>query len=144
MSHDVVWDVEEMTGLVRLRRIYGSRTRLVRLALATIGVGLVIWSSISGWKRWLLAAQMIAAFVLAGLADSRSPFVRTGGRRTAVPGLAGYRLRAVPIIVGAWCGWFHPRGATESRVSESRRRYESHRTHRYLEICDPKNRASVR
>jgi O-antigen ligase len=98
MSHDVVWDVEEMTGLVRLRGIYGSPNQIGEIALATISVGLVIWSSISGWKRWLLAAQMAAAFVLAGLADSRSPFVGL-----AVGGLLylvwRYRLRAVPIIV---------------------------------------------
>lgn len=98
MSHDVVWDVEEMTGLVRLRGIYGSPNQIGEIALATMGVGLVIWSRIGGWKRWLLAAQMIAAFVLAGLADSRSPFVGL-----AVGGLLylvwRYRLRAVPIIV---------------------------------------------
>jgi len=98
MSHDVVWDVEEMTGLVRLRGIYGSPNQIGEIALATMGVGLVIWSRISGWKRWLLATQMIAAFVLAGLADSRSPFVGL-----AVGGLLylvwRYRLRAAPIIV---------------------------------------------
>jgi len=98
MSHDVVWDVEEMTGLARLRGIYGSPNQIGEIALATIGVGLVIWNSISGWKRVLLAAQMAAAFVLAGLADSRSPFVGL-----AVGGLLylvwRYRLRAVPIIV---------------------------------------------
>src|ERR1700688_3829690 len=61
MSHDGVWDVEEMTGLVRLRGIYGSANQIGEIALATIGVGLVIWSRISGWKRVLLAAQMLAA-----------------------------------------------------------------------------------
>ena len=98
MSHDVVWDVEEMTGLVRLRGIYGSPNQIGEIALATIGVGLVMWSRINGWKRALLAMQMAAAFVLAGLADSRSPFVGL-----AVGGLLylvwRYRLRAVPIIV---------------------------------------------
>jgi exopolysaccharide production protein ExoQ len=98
MSHDVVWDVEEMTGLVRLRGIYGSPNQIGEIALATMGVGLIIWSRISGWKRWALATQMAAAFVLAGLADSRSPFVGL-----AVGGLLylvwRYRLRAVPIIV---------------------------------------------
>src|ERR1700731_1919179 len=98
MSHDVVWDVEEMTGLVRLRGIYSSPNQIGEIALATVGVGMVLWSSISGWKRWLLAAEMTAAFVLAGLADSRSPFVGL-----AVGGLLylvwRYRLRAVPIIV---------------------------------------------
>lgn len=98
MSHDVVWDVEAMTGMVRLRGIYGSPNQIGEIALATIGVGLVIWSSISGWKRALLAAQMAAAFVLAGLADSRSPFVGlvVGGLLYLV---WRYRLRAVPIIV---------------------------------------------
>ena len=98
MSHDLVWDVEEMTGLVRLRGIYGSPNQIGEIALATIGVGMVVWSSISGWKRALLAAQMAIAVVLAGLADSRSPFVGL-----AVGGLLylvwRYRLRAVPIIV---------------------------------------------
>ncbi|HWJ40388.1 MAG TPA: O-antigen ligase family protein [Candidatus Limnocylindrales bacterium] len=98
MSHDVVWDVEEMTGLVRLRGIYGSPNQIGEIALATMGVGLVVWSRVSGWNRALLAAQMAAAFVLAGLADSRSPFVGL-----AVGGLLylvwRYRLRAVPIIV---------------------------------------------
>ena len=97
MSHDVVWDVEAMTGMVRLRGIYGSPNQIGEIALATIGVGLVVWCSISGWKRWLLAAQMIAAVVLAGMADSRSPFVGL-----AVGGLLyllwRYRLRALPII----------------------------------------------
>ena len=97
MSHDVVWDVEAMTGMVRLRGIYGSPNQIGEIALATIGVGLVVWSSISGWKRWLLAAQMVAAVVLAGMADSRSPFVGL-----AVGGLLyllwRYRLRALPII----------------------------------------------
>jgi O-antigen ligase len=86
-----------MTGMVRLRGIYGSPNQIGEIALATIGVGLVVWSSISGWKRWLLAAQMVAAVVLAGLADSRSPFVGL-----AVGGLLylvwRYRLRALPII----------------------------------------------
>jgi O-antigen ligase len=98
MSHDLVWDVEEMTGLVRLRGIYGSPNQIGEIALATIGVGMVVWSSITGWKRALLAAQMVTAVVLAGLADSRSPFVGL-----AVGGLLylvwRYRLRAVPIIV---------------------------------------------
>jgi len=98
MSHDLVWDVEEMTGLVRLRGIYGSPNQIGEIALATIGAGMVVWSRISGWKRALLAAQMLAAVVLAGLADSRSPFVGL-----AVGGLLylvwRYRLRAVPIIV---------------------------------------------
>jgi O-antigen ligase len=98
MSHDLVWDVEEMTGLVRLRGIYGSPNQIGEIALATIGAGMVVWSRISGWKRVLLAAQMAAAFVMAGLADSRSPFVGL-----AVGGLLylvwRYRLRAVPIIV---------------------------------------------
>src|ERR1700719_838597 len=79
MSHDVVWDVEEMTGLVRLRGIYGSPNQIGEIALATIGVGMAAWSSISGWKRALLAAQMVAAVVLAGLAESRSPFVALSG-----------------------------------------------------------------
>lgn len=98
MSRDLVWDVEEMTGVVRLRGIYGSPNQIGEIALATMGVGLVIWNSVSGWKRTLLAAQMGTAFVLAGLADSRSPFVGL-----AVGGLLylvwRYRLRAVPIIL---------------------------------------------
>jgi O-antigen ligase len=98
MSRDLVWDVEEMTGVVRLRGIYGSPNQIGEIALATMGVGLVIWSSVTGWKRALLAAQMGTAFVLAGLADSRSPFVGL-----AVGGLLylvwRYRLRAVPIIL---------------------------------------------
>ncbi len=97
MSHDLVWDVEEMTGLVRLRGIYGSPNQIGEIALATIGTGMVIWSSTSGWKRALLAAQIAVAFALAGLADSRSPLVGL-----AVGGLLylvwRYRLRAVPII----------------------------------------------
>ena len=99
MSHDVVWDVEEMTGLVRLRGIYGSPNQIGEIALATIGVGTghLELASVDG-SEWLLAAQMAAAFVLAGLADSRSPFVGL-----AVGGLLylvwRYRLRAVPIIV---------------------------------------------
>jgi O-antigen ligase len=105
MSHDVVWDVEEMTGLVRLRGIYGSPNQIGEIALATIGAGMVVWSSISGWKRALLAAQMLAAVVLAGLADSRSPFVGL-----AIGGLLylvwRYRLRAVPIIVALGVGGF--------------------------------------
>ena len=98
MSRDLVWDVEEMTGVVRLRGIYGSPNQIGEIALATMGVGLVIWSSVTGWKRALLAAQMGTAFVLAGLADSRSPFVGL-----AVGELLylvwRYRLRAVPIIL---------------------------------------------
>jgi O-antigen ligase len=98
MSQDVVWDVEEMTGLVRLRGIYGSPNQIGEIALATVGVGMVIWNSTSGWKRAMLAAQMATAVVLAALADSRSPFVGL-----AVGGLLylvwRYRLRAVPIIL---------------------------------------------
>lgn len=98
MSPDVVWDVEEMTGLVRLRGIYGSPNQIGEIALATVGVGMVIWNSTSGWKRAMLAVQMATAVVLAGLADSRSPFVGL-----AVGGLLylvwRYRLRAVPIIL---------------------------------------------
>jgi O-antigen ligase len=59
---------------------------------------MVIWSYTSGWKRALLSAQMVIAFVLGVLADSRSPFVGL-----AVGGLLyllwRYRLRAMPIIL---------------------------------------------
>ncbi len=98
MSQDLVWDVEEMTGLVRLRGIYGSPNQIGEIALATVGVGMVIWNSTSGWKRAMLAAQMATAVVLAGLADSRSPFVGLafGGLLYLV---WRYRLRAVPIIL---------------------------------------------
>jgi O-antigen ligase len=98
MSYDLVWDVEEMTGLVRLRGIYGSPNLIGEVALATIGVGTVMWTTTSGWKRVLLAAQMAVAVALSVLADSRSPFVGF-----AVGGLLylvwRYRLRAVPIIL---------------------------------------------
>jgi len=98
MSYDLVWDVEEMTGLVRLRGIYGSPNLIGEVALATIGVGTVMWTTTSGWKRALLAAQMAVAVALSVLADSRSPFVGF-----AVGGLLylvwRYRLRAVPIIL---------------------------------------------
>jgi O-antigen ligase len=98
MSYDLVWDVEEMTGLVRLRGIYGSPNLIGEVALATIGVGTVMWTSTSGWKRALLAAQMAVAVALSALADSRSPFIGF-----AVGGLLylvwRYRLRAVPIIL---------------------------------------------
>jgi O-antigen ligase len=97
MSHDLIWDVEEMTGLVRLRGVYGSPNQIGEIALATICAGMVVWSSTSGWKRVLLAAQMVVAFALGVLADSRSPFVGM-----AVGGLLyliwKYRFRAVPII----------------------------------------------
>jgi O-antigen ligase len=105
MSNDLTWDVEAMTGVVRLRGIYGSPNQIGEIALATMGVGLVIWGSVSGWKRTLLAAQMGTAFVLAGLADSRSPFVGL-----AVGALLylvwRYRLRAVPIILALGVGGF--------------------------------------
>jgi len=98
MSQDLVWDVEEMTGLVRFRGIYGSPNSIGELALGTIAVGMVIWKSTRGWNRGLLAAQMLVAVALGILADSRSPFVAL-----AVGGLLyliwRYRLRAVPIIL---------------------------------------------
>jgi O-antigen ligase len=98
MSFDLVWDVEEMTGLVRFRGIYGSPNSIGELALGTIAVGMVIWKSTSGWKRWALAAQIAVAVALGVAADSRSPFVALG-----VGGLFylmwRYRLRAVPIIL---------------------------------------------
>ncbi len=98
MSYDVVWDVEELSGVIRLRAIYGSPNQLGEIALATIGVGLVMWGSTGGWKRALLAAQMAVAFTLGVMADSRSPFIGL-----AVGGLLylvwRYRLRAVPIIL---------------------------------------------
>src|SRR6266478_4497282 len=71
MSQDLVWDVEEMTGLVRFRGIYGSPNSIGELALGTIAVGMVVWKSTSGWKRGLLAAQMLVAVALGILADSR-------------------------------------------------------------------------
>jgi O-antigen ligase len=105
MSNDLTWDVEAMTGVVRLRGIYGSPNQIGEIALATMGVGLVIWGSVSGWKRAMLAAQMGTAFMLAGLADSRSPFVGL-----AVGGLLylvwRYRLRAVPIILALAVGGY--------------------------------------
>jgi O-antigen ligase len=98
MPYDVVWDVEELSGVIRLKAIYGSPNQLGEIALATIGAGMVIWSYTSGWKRALLSAQMAIAFVLGVLADSRSPFVGL-----AVGGLLyllwRYRLRAMPIIL---------------------------------------------
>jgi len=98
MSQDLVWDVEEMTGLVRFRGIYGSPNSIGELALGTIAVGMVIWKSTIGWKRWALAAQIAVALALGVLADSRSPFVALG-----VGGLLyliwRYRFRAVPIIM---------------------------------------------
>jgi O-antigen ligase len=96
MAQDLVWDAEE--SMVRLKGIYGSPNQIGEIALATIAAGLFIWSSTSGWKRALLAAQIGVAFVLGVLADSRSPFVGL-----AVGGLLyllwRYRLRAAPIIV---------------------------------------------
>lgn len=98
MSYDLVWDVEEMTGLVRLRGIYGSPNLIGEIALPTIGVATVMWNSAGGWKRALLAAEIMLAVTLAMLADSRSPFVGFG-----VGGLLyliwRYQLRAVPIIL---------------------------------------------
>jgi O-antigen ligase len=98
MPYDVVWDVEELSGVIRLRAIYGSPNQLGEIALATIGAGMVIWSYTSGWNRTLLSAQMAVAFALGVLADSRSPFVGL-----AVGGLLyllwRYRLRAMPIIL---------------------------------------------
>jgi O-antigen ligase len=98
MAQDVVWDVEEMTGVVRLRGMYTSPNQIGEIALATLGVGMYIWHSTSGWKRGLLAAQMAVAFTLDVLADSRSPLVGL-----AVGGLLyliwRHRLRAVPIIL---------------------------------------------
>ena len=98
MSYDLVWDVEEMTGLIRFRGIYGSPNLIGEVALATIGVGTVMWTSTSGWKRALLAVQMAGAVALSVLADSRSPFVgfTVGGLLYLV---WRYRLRAVPIIL---------------------------------------------
>lgn len=97
MSSDLMWDVEEMTGMVRLRAIYGSPNEVGEIALATICVGMVVWKAAHGWKRALLAAQMAVALALGVLADSRSPFVGI-----AVGGLLyliwKYRFRAVPII----------------------------------------------
>ena len=98
MSQDLVWDVEEMTGLVRFRGIYGSPNSIGELAMGTIAVGMVVWKSTAGWKRWALAAQIAVAFGSCLLADSRSPFVAL-----AVGGLLylawRYRFRAVPIIM---------------------------------------------
>jgi len=98
MSYDVVWDVEELSGVVRLRAIYGSPNQLGEIALATIAAGMVMWGSTAGWKRALLALQIAVAFTLGVLADSRSPFIGL-----AVGGLLylvwRYRLRAVPIIL---------------------------------------------
>ena len=98
MSYDVVWDVEELSGVVRLRAIYGSPNQLGEIALATIGAGMVMWGSTGGWKRALLAAQIAVAFTLGVLADSRSPFIglAVGGMLYLV---WRYRLRAVPIIL---------------------------------------------
>jgi len=121
MSYDLVWDVEEMSGLVRLRGIYGSPNLIGEVALATVGVGTVMWTSTSGWKRVLLAAQMVAAIALSALADSRSPFVGM-----AIGGLLylvwRYRLRAVPIIavlavVGFGLIQFHPEYLTRGDVT---------------------------
>jgi len=98
MSQDLVWDVEEMTGLVRFRGIYGSPNSIGELALGTIAVAMVVWKTTGGWKRWALAAQIAVAFGSCLLADSRSPFVAL-----AVGGLLylvwRYRFRAVPIIL---------------------------------------------
>ena len=98
MSSDKVWDVEEMTGLVRLRGVYDSPNQIGEIALATIAAGMVVWRSTAGWKRALLVIQMLAAVALSGLADSRSPFVGI-----AIGGLLyliwKYRFRAVPIIL---------------------------------------------
>jgi hypothetical protein len=100
MSYDLVWDIEEMTGLTRFRGIFGSPNSIGELALGTIAVSAVIWNSTRGWKRLLLAAQIAVAVGACVLADSRSPFVALG-----VGGLLylvwRYRLRAVPIILVA-------------------------------------------
>jgi len=100
MSYDLVWDIEEMTGLTRFRGIFGSPNSIGELALGTIAVSAVICSSTRGWKRVLLAAQIAVAVGACVLADSRSPFIGLG-----VGGLLylvwRYRLRAVPIILVA-------------------------------------------
>jgi O-antigen ligase len=98
MSYDLVWDVEEMTGLIRFRGIYGSPNSIGEIALGTIAVAMVVWKSTRGWKRLALAAQIAVAVGACVLADSRSPFVALG-----VGGLLylvwRYRFRAVPIIL---------------------------------------------
>ncbi len=98
MSYDLIWDVEDMTGIVRLRGIYGSPNLIGEIALPTMGVAAVMWNSASGWKRALLAAEIMLAVTLAMLADSRSPFIGFG-----LGGLLyliwRYRFRAVPIIL---------------------------------------------
>jgi O-antigen ligase len=98
MSQDLVWDVEEMTGLVRFRGIYSSPNLMGELGLGTIAVGMAVWKTTGGWKRWALAAQIAVAFGSCLLADSRSPFVAlaAGGLLYLV---WRYRFRAVPIIL---------------------------------------------
>lgn len=98
MSSDLVWDVEEMTGVVRFRGVYGSPNLIGEIALATIGVGTYLWTTTSGWKRALIAAQMLVAVAMGVLADSRSPFIgfAFGGLLYLI---WRYRLRAVPIIL---------------------------------------------
>ena len=98
MSTGLTWDVEEMSGMLRLRGIYGSPNQIGAIALGTIAAGsvMVIWAR--GWKRALIAAQMAVAFTMVVLADSRTPLLGM-----AVGGLLylvwRYRLRAVPIIL---------------------------------------------
>ncbi len=121
MSSDLIWDVEEMSGMVRLRGIYGSPNLIGEIALATMCVGIAAWSYVSGWKRALLALQMAVAVALGVLADSRTPFVGM-----AIGGLLylvwRYRLRAVPIIavlavVGFGLIQLHPEYLTRGDVT---------------------------
>jgi O-antigen ligase len=97
MASAVLWDVEEMSGLIRLRAIFGSPNQIGEIALATIGAGMVVWSSTTGWAKALLAVEMAVACALSMLADSRSPYVGmiVGGLLYLV---WRYRLRAVPLI----------------------------------------------
>ncbi len=98
LPHEVVWDVDEITGMERFAGFFGSPNSVGEVTLAVVGIAPIVWIAASRWEKALIAVEVVIAIVLGAMADSRSPFVSL-----AIGGLAylfwRYRMRALPICL---------------------------------------------
>jgi O-antigen ligase len=87
-SHDLNWGQTEidpsaldlatraaMAADERFHGLFNSPNEIGALMLVAVGSSLVCWPASRGWKRFFIAATIVLSILLAGLADSRTPFV---------------------------------------------------------------------
>lgn len=86
-------------GLDRFRAIFSNPNTIGVLSLVTISTSLIVWGSVTGKRKLLLAVIIAVAFGIDFIADSRTPMVALAAGCTAYA-LWKFRARGVLVLAG--------------------------------------------